>query len=219
MSAIYGKKLDIDKSYRERFAFKADSQHIKISHTPSTIDQNQDLEVRIPNLGENNVMVPGSLKLTFDLEITSSLNTRYSVNSLAKALITQMSVNYEGNEINTIQDFDIWQLYNDLWLSDKERQLLIEQGLDDDDGNVNKVRVKSHNAESAASVSEKAIAKVYGNRFCIPLGLYFEMTKHLPIVSINDRLSFVLRFTPYSNVIIDAGVADSAKKADPRWFV
>ena len=215
MSAIYGKKLDIDKSYRERFAFKADSQHVKISHTPSTIDQNQDLEVRIPNLGENNVMVPGSLKLTFDLEITSSLNTRYSVNNLAKALITQMSVNYEGNEINTIQDFDIWQLYNDLWLSDKERQLLIEQGLDDDDGNVNKVRVKSHNAESAASVSEKAIAKVYGNRFCIPLGLYFEMTKHLPIVSINDRLSFVLRFAPYSNVIIDAGVAGSAKKADP----
>ena len=85
------------------------------------------------------------------LEITSSLNTRYSVNNLAKALITQMSVNYEGNEINTIQDFDIWQLYNDLWLSDKERQLLIEQGLDDDDGNVNKVRVKSHNAEVSVS--------------------------------------------------------------------
>ena len=45
---------------------------IHVSHTPSTIDQNQDLEVRLPNLGASDVMVPGTLKLYFTLELTSS---------------------------------------------------------------------------------------------------------------------------------------------------
>ena len=213
MSSIYG-NLDISKNHRQRFGFKADRQHVKISHTPSTIDQNQELEVRIPNLGNNNVMIPSSLKLTFDIELISSLLTVYIVNNLAKALITQLSVNYEGNEIFTIQDFDIWQIIKDLWLTKNERNLLIEQGLDDE-GNINKVRIKANSAEASASTKEKAIAKVFGNNFCIPLGQYFELTKHYPMVLIADRLSFKLRFAPYHQVIIDAGTTSGTTKKDP----
>ena len=64
-------------------------------------------------------MVSDTLKLTFDIELTSSLNTRYSVNNLAKALITHLVVSYEGNEVQTVQDFDVWEVYKDLWLSEK----------------------------------------------------------------------------------------------------
>ena len=64
-------------------------------------------------------MIPDSLKLTFDFDLTSTLNTRYTVNNVAKALITKLMINYEGNEIQIIQDFDIWEMYNDQWLSRK----------------------------------------------------------------------------------------------------
>ena len=59
MSTIYGSKIDPYKRYRERFGIKANRQHVKITHTPSTIDQNLDLEVRLPNLGKNCCLDPG----------------------------------------------------------------------------------------------------------------------------------------------------------------
>ena len=214
MATIYGTNLNLYKNIRHRLAFKAHRKHIKLTHDPSTIDQNQDLQVHIPILEQNKVMVPGSLKLTFDLKLISSLNTRYTVNNIAKALITQLVIQINGEEINTIQDFDLWQLYKDLWLTEKERNLLIEQGLDDG-GNINKVRVKANNAEATASTTEKAIAKVFGNNFCIPLGEYFEMTKFIPFGKIEDRITFILSFASYSNIIIDGGTGTGATKKDP----
>ena len=217
---MYGSTLDVNKEFRRRFGFKAPKQHIKISHTPSTIDENQDLHVKIPNRGINDVIVPDSLKLTFDLELTSSVNTRYAVNNIGKALITKLTISFEGNEIQSIQNFDIWQTFNDRWLTPSERAHLIEQGIDDE-GNINKIRLKAHNAEAAASIEEKAIARAYGSKFCIPISSYFEMTKYLPFVGVDDRLSFVLHFASYAQVIKDAGSGSggTAKPADGTYKI
>ena len=212
--------LNVHNQFRKRFALKAPKQHVKISHTPSTIDQNQDLEVRIPNLGANDVIIPNSIELTFDLEFNSSLNTRFPVNNIAKALVEKMTINFEGNELQSIQNFDLWENYKDLWLPTHVRKSLVKQGLDDE-GNINKIRLKTHNAETTANDEEKAIAKAYGNNFSIPLGQYFELTKHLPFALINDRLSFLLRFAPYSNIIRDAGTGSgaTAKAADGTYKI
>ena len=214
----YGSSLDIYKNYRERFRVKANKQHVKIYHTPSTIDQNQDLRVYIPNLGKNDVMIPNSLKLTFDFDLKSSLNTSYIVNDLGKCLITKMTISFNGKEIQSIQDFDIWQLYNDQWLSKKQREIRVEQGIDDE-GNVNKIRVKSYKAEAAGSNQDNAIAKAYGNRFSIPLSEFFELTKHLPYVNFDDRLCFELHFAPYANVIKDSGSGTTAKVPDGSYKI
>ena len=221
MSNVYGNDIAPTRQFREKFGFKAERQHVKISHTPSTIDQNQDLEVRFPNLGSHDVIVPNTSKITFDLSLTSSLNTRYIVSNIGRALVTGLKVLFEGNEVQNIQDFDIWTLYQDLWLTAKERSDLIEQGVDQE-ATTNKIRISAHNAEAGASGTEKAIAKTYGNRFCIPLDA-FELTKYLPFYQqgLGDRLSFVLHFAPYGNVIKDAGSGSgvTAKAADGEYQI
>ena len=70
--SFYGNEIHPYKEYRKQLAFNADRERVHVSHTPSTIDQNQDLEVRLPNLGKNDVMIPASLKLYFNIELSSS---------------------------------------------------------------------------------------------------------------------------------------------------
>ena len=90
--SIYGSEINPNKEYRERYGFKSNRQRVHVSHTPSTIDQNQDLEVRLPNLGASDVMIPASLKLYFTLELTSSDTGRYLVNNVCKAIIQNLKI-------------------------------------------------------------------------------------------------------------------------------
>ena len=212
--------MNVHEQFKKKYAVKAHRQHVIISHNPSTIDQNEDLEVRIPNLGEGDVIIPSSLELSFDIELTSTANTRHVVNNMCKALITKLDINYEGNEIQSIQNFDIFQIYRDMWISKHDQSLLVPQGLDAE-GKINKVRVGAHGAAAAADAKENAVAAAYSKNFSIPIGSYFELTKHLPTVMINDRLSFILRFAPYGSIINDPGTGSggSAKAADGTYKI
>ena len=50
---------------------KRTKQKIIVTHNPSEIDQNQLLLVRFPNLGSDDVIVPGTANLTFNIELSS----------------------------------------------------------------------------------------------------------------------------------------------------
>ena len=212
--------INVHKQFKEKHALQAERQHVTISHNPSTINENEDLEVKVPVLGVDDVIIPSSLELTFDIDLTSAANTRHVVNNLGKAIVTKLIISYEGNEIQSIQDFDVFQIYNDMWKTKHDQSLLISQGLDDE-GNINKIRSGANGAIAAASAKEKAVAAAYSKKFSIPIGSYFELTKHLPTVMINDRLSFILHFASYGSVINDpgTGTGQSAKPADGTYSI
>ena len=48
------------------------------SNCPSTIDQNQDLLVRFPKLGNDDVSIPGMANLSFNIELTSTADLNRS---------------------------------------------------------------------------------------------------------------------------------------------
>ena len=214
------KHLNVHNEYKKGHALQALRQHVKIDHNPSTIDQNQILRVAIPNLGDNDVIIPSTLTVSFDIELSSTANTRHIVNNIGKAIITSLGIQYGSKPVYTIDDFDIFQIYKDRWLSKHNQSLLIKQGIDNV-GNINKVRVGAHGASAAASDKEKAVAAAYSKTFSIPIGTYFEVTKHLPSVLLNDRLTFHLRFAPYGNVIVDPGTGSgaTAKAADGKYSI
>ena len=64
----YGEKLNPYRKLGEPRAVKGIHQSIVIS----TIDQNQHLLVRFPNLSNNDVIVPRSVCLAFEIEIKST---------------------------------------------------------------------------------------------------------------------------------------------------
>ena len=71
MSA-YGNKLNPYRKLREPRGVKGIRQSVVITNNPSTIDQNQQLLVRFPNLSNNDVIVPRTVRLAFEIELVSS---------------------------------------------------------------------------------------------------------------------------------------------------
>ena len=55
----YGNKLNPEPSLRTAKGIKGTRQKVIVTHNPSEIDQNQLLLVRFPDLGNDDVIVPG----------------------------------------------------------------------------------------------------------------------------------------------------------------
>ena len=63
-------------------------QKVIVMHNPSTIDQNQDLLVRFSNLGNDDVIIPGTVNLSFNIELDSTTDpNRTLVSNVGRAII------------------------------------------------------------------------------------------------------------------------------------
>ena len=75
----------------------------------------------------------------------------------------------------SLDDFDVFACYRDLWKTKSEKRNAIRQGIIFTDGymeNCIKLRINAGD-KSTGNAQDKAIADVYGNKFIIPLD--FEM--------------------------------------------
>ena len=197
MSA-YGNKLNPYRKLRKPLGVRGIRQSVVITNNPSTIDQNQQLLVRFPNLGSNDVIVPRSARLAFEIEIKSTDANATVYQNLGRAIVKKTTIKISGNEVMSIDDSDIYHCYIDLWKSPSERLNMAYQGIGK--ANMLKHRVGAGNASS--DKEDEAIAKAYGTRFCIPLD--FELLEtHMPFyqAGLGDRLEYELTFNDYNKVI------------------
>ena len=59
----YGKRLNPERSLRTPKGIKGTRQKVIVTHNPGEIDQAQELLVRFPNLGSDDVIIPGMANL------------------------------------------------------------------------------------------------------------------------------------------------------------
>ena len=124
----FGKKLNNERSLRTPRGIKGLRQKVIVTHNPSEIDQNQLLLVRFPNLGSEDVIVPGTVNLSFDIKLASKAdNKRTLVSNPGRAIVKKLSIKFEGNEILSIDNFDIFACYRDLWKTEGEKINAIRQ--------------------------------------------------------------------------------------------
>ena len=102
-----GNKLNPQRSYWKEFALKGVRQSIVKTNNPSTICPDELLTVRFPDLKENQVIIPGATKLTFNISLAGTDVNRTLVKNLARNIIRKLVVKLEGNEIICIDDYDI----------------------------------------------------------------------------------------------------------------
>ena len=108
----YGKRLSPECSLRTPKGIKATRQKVIVTHNPSEIDQAQELLVRFPNLGSDDVIIPGTTKLSFSIELTSTVDVnRTLVSNIDRAIMKKLAVKSEGNEIMSVDDFDVFACY------------------------------------------------------------------------------------------------------------
>ncbi|CAG2204431.1 unnamed protein product [Mytilus edulis] len=197
MSA-YGNKLNPYRKIREPRGVKGIRQSVSITNNPSTIDQNQQLLVRFPNLSNNDVIVPGTTRLAFEIELTSTDDNATIYQNIGRTIVKKTTIRISGNEIMSIDDSDIYHCYVDLWKSTSERLNMAYQGI----GETNMLKHRVGADDKASDIGDEAIATAYGARFCIPLD--FELLEtHMPFyqAGLGDRLEYELTFNNYSNVI------------------
>ena len=107
------------------------------------IGQNQLLLVRFPNLGNDDVIIPGTVNLSFNTELTSTADlNRTLVSNIGRAIIKKLAVNFEGNEILSIDNYDVFACYRDLWKTKSEKRNAIRQGIFSTDSDLTLNRMK-----------------------------------------------------------------------------
>ena len=208
----YGSKLNPERSLRVAKGIKGTKQKVIISHNPTEIDENQLLLVRFPNLASDDVIVPETANLSFNIELTSTADpNRTLVSNIGRAIVKKLAVKFEGNEILSVDDFDIFACYRDLWKTSSEKRNAVRQGIISTDGcteNCIKLRINAGN-KSDSNTQDNAIAATYGNKFIIPLD--FEMLDStIPYyqAGLGNRLCYEITFNDY-NRVIKAGKTDA----------
>ena len=198
-----GDKLNPQRSYRKGFALKGLRQHIIKTNNPSTIGPDELLTVRFPDLKENQVIIPGTTKLTFNITLAGTDVNRTLVKNLGRNIIRKLVVKLEGNEIISIDDYDILYSYYDCWKCTRERHNSVFQGIVETDGQTeNAIKHRINATDKANNAKDQTVASIYDNRFCIPLD--FEILESsLPLYQygLGSRLTYELTFAYYSDVI------------------
>ena len=215
MTSEHGYKLNPFRQLRKSRGIKGVRRTIFNTHVPSTIDQNGILTVRFPELGPRDVIVPGTAKLSFKIDLSSTGGSadanRLIVNNLGRAIISKVEVKLEGQSIFTLNDADVFLCYRDLWKTTKERENAAYQGIQSEAAR--KIRVNA--GDKGSDAKDLAVGTAFDNRFCVPLD--FELlSSHNPFFQfeLKDRLSYELTFNSYGKVIVSTDTSASYVVSD-----
>ena len=160
--------------HRTKFAFKGKREHLAKVNMPNIAYPNQHIDTEIPHGLRDHVIVPDTIKITFNLNIESTDKTRSIVNNVGRALVKKKMLMLGSKQIDTINNSDIYDTYKDLYLSEKEREERLLQGIESTNGL--KARMGGKKADDTAlavTTQENAMKKMFDKKFAIPLDFGF----------------------------------------------
>ena len=84
--SVYG-ELDPMVEHRIQFAFKGKREHIANVNIPNIAYLNQHTDIEIQHGSRDHVIVPDTIKITFNLDIESTNKACSVVNNVGRALV------------------------------------------------------------------------------------------------------------------------------------
>ena len=104
---VYG-ELDPMVEHRTQFAFKGKREHISKVNIPNIAYPSQHIDTDIPHGSRGLVIIPETMKITFNLDITSSDKAHSVVNNVGRALVKKKELMLGSKDIDTINNSDIY---------------------------------------------------------------------------------------------------------------
>ena len=148
-------------------AMKAPYAVKRITFNPSEANPGERLEVRVPKLNKNEVLVPGSLALRFDIDLSGGHANNYLVQNVSRALVSQQVVKFGGTTLDDIVDFDIYKIFTDFFLPEETRGNMVAEGIQGK--KLSQIRSGAGDKPTTGVDNENKLEKVYGKKYRINL--------------------------------------------------
>ena len=149
-------------------AMKAEHTIKRITFNPTEANPGNTLYVSVPKLHEAEVIVPGTLSLLFDLDLTGGHANNYLVQNVSRALIDFFVVKYAGTTIQDTNGYDIYEIFKDLFLSvDEHHEEMLLEGIQNT--KLSKIRSGAGDKPTSGVDTENALESIYKNNYKINL--------------------------------------------------
>jgi len=146
-------------------AIKAPRAVKRITFDKSDASPGETLYVRVPKLNEDEVLVPGSLGLRFDIDISGGHANNYFVQNVSRALVSRMVVKFAGTDLQDTDGYDLYKIYEDLFLSQEQRDDMVLEGIQNVD--LCKIRSGSGDKETSGIDAENKLTENFGTKYYI----------------------------------------------------
>ena len=181
-------------------AMKAPRSVKRITFNPSEANPGETLYVNVPKLNKYEVLVPGSLALRFDIDLSGGHADNFLVQNVSRALVSQMAVKFGGTTLEETVDYDVYKTFQDLFLPGEKRDNMLPEGIQSED--LCKIRSGAGDAKTSGVEAEKKLNSIYGKKYRINLdhqiltdhGIFYPQALH------ND-LVFEVTLAPESQVV------------------
>ena len=195
-------QANLRPTHNEKYlgAMKAERAVKRITLDRSEARPGVTLYVSVPKLNENKVLVPGSLALLFNIDLTKGHANNFLVQNVTRALIDRLVVKYAGEILQDTVGYDIFKIWEDLFLSQEERDNIIVEGIQSED--LCKICSGAGDKKTSGVDAENKLNKVYGSKYRIRLD-HQVLTDHgvfYPQAPYND-LVFELTLAHASQVV------------------
>ena len=194
---------DLKPSNNEKImiSMKAPYAVKRITFNSSEANPGERLEVRVPKLNKNEVLVPGSLALRFDIDLSSGHANNYLVQNVSRALVSQQVVKFGGTTLDDIVDYDIYKIFTDLFLPEETRGNMVAEGIQSK--KLSQIRSGAGGKPTSGVDAENELEKVYGKKYRINLD-HQILTDHGVFYpqALYTNLVFELILAPADQVVI-----------------
>ena len=144
--------------------------------------------------------MPGSLALLFNIDLTGGEENNYLVQNVSRVLVDRFVVKFAGTKVQDTSRYDIYKIFEDLFLSADEREKKILEGIQSE--KLCKIRSNAKDKAKTGVDAENKPETIYQNKYCIRLD-HQILTDHgvfYPQALYND-LRFELTLAPASQVV------------------
>ena len=101
----------------------------RITFSRTEANPGNTLYVYVPKLNANEVLVPGSLALLFNIDLSGGHANNFLVRNVTQALVDRLHVTFGGTRLHNTVGYGICKIFEDLFLSQEERDNRILEGI------------------------------------------------------------------------------------------
>ena len=180
---------------------KAERTVKRITFNSSEAHPGETLYITVPKLSGHEAIVSGSLALVFNIVLTGGHADNYLVQNVSRALVDRLHVKFGAESVQDMVGYDVYKIFEDLFLSVEERANMISEGSQSVD--LCQIRSDSGKKKTTGVDVENKLESIYKNKYRIHLD-HQILTDHgvfYPQALYND-LVFELTLAPANQVVL-----------------